>query len=75
MSSVISEKLQSYVFSSNPSQGAKNVSTDGSAFSVLDTPITIPQGVIDCDIDVIGASMFHLTYLLRSEITCFTSHI
>lgn len=62
MSSVISEKLQSYVFSSNPSQGALNISADGSAFSVyLDTPITIPQGVIDCNIDVIGASIWNVS--------------
>jgi len=62
MSSVISEKLQSYVFSSNPNQGALNLSADGSSFSVfLDTPIYIPQGVIDCNIDVIAASIWNVS--------------
>jgi hypothetical protein len=62
MSSVISEKIQSYVFSSNPALGALNISPDGSIFSVnLPTPIFIPHGVIDCSLDVIGATIWNVS--------------
>lgn len=62
MSSVISEKIQSYTFTSDPNNGAQSVSSDGSRFSVnLDSPISIPQGVIDCNIDVIAASIWNVS--------------
>ena len=62
MSSVISNKVQSYVFSSNPALGATNISADGSSFSVsLDSPIEVPRGVIDCTLDVIAASIWNVS--------------
>ena len=62
MSSVISNKVQSYVFSSNPALGATNISADGSSFSIsLDSPIEVPRGVIDCTLDVIAASIWNVS--------------
>lgn len=62
MSSVISNKVQTYVFSSDVNVGAINVSQQGSVFSVnLITPIDIPHGVIDCSIDVIGATIWNVS--------------
>lgn len=62
MGSVIFEKTQSFVFSSNPALGAINISPDGSEFTVaMDSPIVVPHGVIDCTIDVIAASIWNVS--------------
>ena len=46
------EKQLSYIFSSNPANGARNVSVDGSQFSVqLDEPISIPAEAISATLE------------------------
>lgn len=62
MGSVIFDKVQSYVFSSDPALGAINISPDGSEFTVaMNNPIVIPHGVIDCKLDVIAASIWNVS--------------
>lgn len=62
MGSVIFEKVQSYVFSSNPALGARNISPDGSEFTVsMDFPVVVPHGVVDCTIDVISAAIWNVS--------------
>ncbi len=62
MSSVIVDKVQSYVFSSNPAIGAINKSLDGSSFSVaLNNPISVPTGTVSCTLDAIAASIWNVS--------------
>ena len=53
---------QSYIFSSSTAAGATNVSSDGSAFSVvLTSPLVIPKDVIDCSIGVIQSNIWNVS--------------
>jgi len=62
MGSVTVEKVQSYVFSSDPALGAINISADGSEFTVaMNYPVVIPHGVVDCNVDVIAASIWNVS--------------
>jgi hypothetical protein len=50
------EKQISYVFSSDPANGARNLSKDGDRFSVqLDRPIMIPADSVNCSLKLTGA--------------------
>ena len=53
------EKELSYIFSSDPANGAKNVSADGSSFSVqLNEPIMIPAEAISATLEVQSANIW-----------------
>jgi hypothetical protein len=53
------EKQLSYIFSSNPDNGAINVSADGSSFSVqLNQPIAIPAEAIHATLEVQSANVW-----------------
>jgi hypothetical protein len=53
------EKQLSYIFSSNPDNGAINVSPDGSTFSVqLNQPIAIPAEAIHATLEVQSANVW-----------------
>jgi hypothetical protein len=53
------EKQLSYIFSSNPANGARNVSADGSQFSVqLDAPIAIPAEAISATLECQSAQIW-----------------
>ena len=54
------QKENSYIFSSSVDSGASNISSDGSAFSVvLSSPLMIPKDVIDCSIGVLQAQIWN----------------
>ena len=54
------EKQISYIFSSNPANGAKNISADGSEFTVtLYDPIAIPAHAKYCTVEVQGANIWY----------------
>ena len=51
--SVLVPKSQAFFFSSDETSGARNVSADGSTFTIyLDTPISLPQAAMDATIEV-----------------------
>jgi hypothetical protein len=53
------EKQLSFIFSSNPNNGAQNVSADGSSFSVqLNSPISIPSEAVYSTIEVQSANIW-----------------
>jgi hypothetical protein len=53
------EKQLSYIFSSDPSNGAQNVSPDGSSFSVqLNQPVAIPAEAIYATLEVQSATVW-----------------
>lgn len=55
MSVLVSNTL-SFFFSSDPKNGAQNISADGSTFYVyLNTPLTIPKSTVMCEIRVLQA--------------------
>ena len=57
--SLLTKEL-SLFFSSSEANGAENVSSDGSRFSViLDNPIKIPSTAINCTLGVVSASIFN----------------
>jgi hypothetical protein len=56
------EHQQSYIFSSDSSLGAVNVSNDGSTFTInLNTPLAIPKEAIGATTELIGASIWYNT--------------
>ena len=56
------EKIYSYIFSSDPANGAQNRSADGSTFSTtLDYPIGIPEGSVYCTLEVQSANIWYTT--------------
>ena len=58
------EKQISYIFISDPADGAKNVSVNGDAFSVqLDAPISIPQDAVHCSLKLTQADVNKCTGL------------
>ena len=58
--SVIVKKQRSMFFSSDPRNGAKNVSNDGSSFTVaLNSPLSIPKGAVMCELGVSQASIWN----------------
>jgi hypothetical protein len=58
--SAILKKQVSYIFNSDPTSGAQNVSTDGSSFQVsLNYPIAIPRSAIDAEGAIISASIWN----------------
>jgi hypothetical protein len=53
------EKQNSYIFSSNPENGAVNVTPDGSSFSVqLNSPVTIPAEAVYATLEVVQANVW-----------------
>ena len=56
------EKVFSYVFSSDPANGAQNLSADGSSFSTtLDYPISVPSDALYCTLEVQSANIWYTT--------------
>jgi hypothetical protein len=56
------ERVESFIVSSDPANGAKNLSADGSTFTVqLNNPIAIPQAATNCTLEVIQASIWYTT--------------
>lgn len=67
--SVLIPQSQSYFFSSDPANNAKNVSSDGSSFSVqLDQPLSLPKGVVGATIEVSQASIWNNSFNISEEI-------
>lgn len=59
----------SYIFSSNPANGALNVTDNGSHFSVvLDTPIAIPADAKACTAEMQGASIWYVSPNISASI-------
>ena len=53
------QHTQSYLFSSDPANGALNRSPDGSTFSVqLDSPIQVPRNAVNATIEVTSAEIW-----------------
>src|SRR5947209_336740 len=51
---------QSHFFSSDAADGAQNVSSDGTTFSVsLDTPIRVPSKARACELGIVSASIWN----------------
>src|SRR5690348_4799178 len=58
--SVILKKSASYVFNSDTSAGAQNVSADGSMFQIsLSSPLRIPRDAVDVKMGVIQANIWN----------------
>jgi hypothetical protein len=56
------ERSFSFIVSSDPSNGAQNLSADGSTFNVqLNDPITIKQSATNCTLEVAQASIWYTT--------------
>lgn len=54
------QKSLSYFFSSDPANGAQNVSTDGSEFTVnLNTPLSLPRDAISATLEITQASIWN----------------
>jgi hypothetical protein len=63
------EKHLSYVFSSDPANGAKNVSIDGDRFSVqLFQPIMIPSDAVSCSLKLTRATIWNTVPNISLEI-------
>jgi hypothetical protein len=59
--SILKKKFTMF-FSSDTATGAKNVSQDGSEFSVqLNNPLTIPANCLDCSLSVIQANIWNVS--------------
>jgi len=66
--SVLIPKSASIFFSSDPSVGASNLSSDGSTFTVyLDSPISIPKSAVDCSIEVIQSSIWNTSFNIATD--------
>lgn len=56
------ERVDSFIVSSDPSNGSQNLSSDGSTFSVqLNNAISIPQEAKNCTLEVQQASIWYTT--------------
>ena len=61
--SVLIPKSMAFFFSSDETTGARNVSADGSKFTVyLDTPISLPSSAMDATIEITQASIWNTSY-------------
>ncbi len=59
--SILVPKTLSYTFSSNPSLGATNISSDGSSFTInLNNAIFIPSSAVNCSLDVVSANIWYV---------------
>jgi len=68
MSAVIVNKTQSFFFSSDPLTGAKNISSDGSVFTIyLDAPISLPKGCVNATIEVVQSQIWNTSYNISEE--------
>jgi len=66
--SVLIPKSASIFFSSDPSVGAKNISSDGSTFTVyLNTPIGIPKSAVDATIEISSASVWNTSFNISAD--------
>ena len=69
--SVLIPKVASFFFTSSQNQNnqAKNVSSDGSSFSVqLDSPISIPRGAVGITLELTQASIWNNAFNISEEI-------
>ena len=65
--SVLVPKSACFFFTSDEASGARNVSQDGSKFTVyLDRPISIPKSAMDCTIEVNQATIWNTSYNISS---------
>jgi hypothetical protein len=65
----LTKRSQSYYFSSDPSLGARNVSADGSSFSVqLDNPIGVPREAVEAEISCTSASIWWTIFNLSADL-------
>ena len=66
--SVLINKSASFFFSSDPINGAKNVSADGSQFTVvLNTPLCLPRGSMAATLSVSQATIWNTSYNISAE--------
>jgi len=66
--SVLVPKSQAFFFSSDTTSGARNVSTDGSKFTIyLDTPISLPQAAMNATVEVSQASIWNVSYNISAD--------
>ena len=67
MPSILKKKFSMF-FSSDPLTGARNVSADGSEFSVqLNNPLSIPSNCLDCSLSVIQSSIWNTSYNISAD--------
>ena len=67
MPSILKKKFSMF-FSSDPLTGARNVSQDGSEFSVqLNNPLTIPSNALDCSLSVIQSNIWNTSYNISAD--------
>jgi hypothetical protein len=72
----IIEKQLSYLFVSDPINGARNVSSNGDAFSVqLDSPIHIPHNAIHCHLKLTQAEIWNVVPNISAAIGNNTLYI
>ena len=63
------EFQSSYIFSSDPENGAQNLSADGDSFTVnLNDPITIPMNAINATIECVNAAIWFVQPNISEEI-------
>jgi len=61
---------QSYFFSNDPNSGARQVSADGSRFTVqLDSPIEVPEDAIGASLSVSQATIWNVSYNISASIS------
>ena len=66
--SILVNKTASIFFSSDTTVGARNVSPDGSTFTVyLNTPIGIPKAAVDASISIQQASIWNTSYNISAD--------
>jgi hypothetical protein len=66
---MILEKQLSYIFSSNPANGAINPSADGSSFDVqLNQPVAIPAEAVNCTLEVQSANIWWVIANISAEL-------
>ena len=60
----------SFLFSSDPSVGATQITNNGSAFAVaLDTPISIPKGALNCEVALNFAALWYVNPNVSVQLT------
>lgn len=59
---VLIKRQMSMTFSSDPANGAENLSADGTQFNVtLDTPLAIPKSAMNCSMAVLAATIWNVS--------------
>jgi len=63
------EQTQSWIFSSDPVNGAVNLNKDGNQFDIyLNEPISIPKNAVSCTLEVVRASVWYVSPNISEEI-------